>query len=134
MGFSRQEYWGGVPSPSLTVVAGSFIYCSCFTDREVEAPRKQVTCSSSLGGAWSCTLKLGSELELGLNPELLGPRGTSHPGLREMPFISALLKGPHPEDPPALLFQAKVGCLVPLYGALTKDPSVSGAVETENLD
>ena len=53
MGFSRQEYWSGMPSLSPTVVAGGFIYRSCFTDREVEAPRKQVTCSSSLGGAGS---------------------------------------------------------------------------------
>ena len=52
-------------------------------------------------------LKLGSELELGLNSELLGPRGTSHPGLRETPFISALLKGPHPQDPPLFCLRQK---------------------------
>ena len=85
------------------------------------------------GRSWVLNTEARSELELGLKPELLGPQGKSHVSLREMPFISALLKGPQPEGP-SLLSHANVGCLVPLCGALAKDPSVSGAVETENLD
>ena len=85
--FSQNEYRDSrpnalrTPSNSILIsILGSFIYYSYFTDRAMEAQRKQVTCPSSLWGAGSWVLKLGVELEL------LELGWTIHPSPHETSF------------------------------------------------